>query len=112
MSEIDLDSGNVRSFNNFVAPNRDPPTMKTLARKSKMVSFRLKPEEYQKFLNTCETLGVPSVSELARTAVCHLNATGQPPTVENLCTQIQELRDQLSVLTSEIIRLAQHIESR
>jgi len=86
--------------------------MKTLARKSKMVSFRLKPEEYQRFLITCETLGVPSVSELARTAVCHLNTTGQPPTVESLCTQIQELRDQLSILTSEIMKLSQQIESR
>ena len=84
--------------------------MKTVARKSKMVSFRLKPEEYQQFLNACETLGAPSVSELARKAVFHLKSANQSPSVETLCMQIQELRDQLSILTSEITKLTQQIE--
>lgn len=86
--------------------------MKVVARKSKMVSFRLEHEEYMNFVQTCEALGLPSVSELARTAVYRLKSTGVRPTVEQLSLQIVELRDQLTLLTCEITKLVQHIESR
>jgi hypothetical protein len=84
--------------------------MKT-ARKSKMISFRLEPDEYTHFLGACESMGLPSVSELARTAIYRLDVSGRRPTVEQLSDQILELHRQLTALTGEINKLVRQIDN-
>lgn len=79
-------------------------------RKSKMVSFRLSPEEYQRFRELCTSQGVRSLSDLARTAMQRLVA------VENradpLSLEVQDLRTQVRSLSQELDRLAQAVEAR
>ena len=80
--------------------------MKVSSRKSKMVSFRLSPEEFRLFRLACEERGVRSVSELARTAMQSMlttNGTAHPD-------QIQQLRDRVRTLTADIERLAERVE--
>jgi hypothetical protein len=77
-------------------------------RKSKMVSFRLSPEEYRQFRNACSEHGVRSVSELARTAMQSLvEAKGS---AVPLYVQVRELRERMTVLSTELDRLGVLVE--
>lgn len=81
------------------------PPMKMIDRKSKMVSFRLSPEEYRQLRDACSSHGVRSISELARTAMQSLVTTDGHPAP--LHQQLQELRDRLNHLCHEVDRLKQ-----
>lgn len=77
-------------------------------RKSKMVSFRLSPEEYYQFRSACSDHGVRSVSELARAAMQSLiDAKGA---TLPLYLQVRELRERLDVISGELDRLALVVE--
>ncbi len=74
-------------------------------RKTKMVSFRLSPEEYLRFREACTNHGVRSVSELARTAMQSLvSMEGIPVSLQD---QVKELRDRLAQLSGEVQRLVE-----
>jgi hypothetical protein len=76
-------------------------------RKSKMVSFRLSPDEYYDLRNACASRGVRSVSELARTAMQALiGASATRATVDG---QLDDLRRLVIQLSHEIDRLAEKV---
>lgn len=77
-------------------------------RKSKMVSFRLSPEEYRQFRGACSSHGVRSISELARTAMQSLidaNGSSLP-----LYLQVQEFRERFTLLEADLERLARAVD--
>ena len=82
--------------------------MNMIDRKSRMVSFRLSPEEYRQLRDACVTHGVRSLSELARNAMQGLIVTTRSDLPLHL--QVQELRDRLATLSQQIDRLSQSVE--
>jgi hypothetical protein len=86
--------------------------MKSVARKSRMISFRLEPEEYKRFVTTCEAQGVHSVSELARAAVHRMVHSSAPTTAQSLSEHVRKLQEQVVLLAGEIDRLAHRIDTR
>ena len=80
----------------------------TLSRKSKMVSFRVSPEEYRRLREACGHSGINSVSELARSAVNALLTA--PPPNPSLDHQLYDLRERVRVLNSEVERLAEIVD--
>ena len=73
-------------------------------RRSRMVSFRLSPEEYARLQAVCSAQGIRSLSDLARTAMQRL--------IEHPSDEIGELRMQMKSLTSELERISRVLESR
>ena len=84
--------------------------MTLLDRRSKMVSFRLSPREYQRLQTACAQYGVRSVSELARTAMDHIISSTNDPDPANGSLhwhdEVKDLREQVKTLSSELTRLA------
>lgn len=78
--------------------------------KSKMVSFRLSPDEYQLYRQACEPHGVSSISELARTAMNRLvrGVSGHEPP-SHLCQEVRDLRERITFLSSEVERLNRRV---
>jgi Tfp pilus assembly PilM family ATPase len=72
--------------------------------RSKMVSFRLSPEEYQRFRNLCAAHGARSISELARTALNRLNAGTHQ--ADPLSYEIGDLRRRVQSISEEVDRLS------
>jgi hypothetical protein len=79
-------------------------------RKSKMVSFRLSPEEYRQLRDACSAHGVRSVSELARSAMQGLISNHGSAIPLHL--QLQHLRDRVTLLSCEIDRLSHELQPR
>jgi predicted DNA-binding protein len=84
--------------------------MSLALRKSKMVSFRLSLEEYQRFRALCASQGVRSLSDLARTAMQKLVATEND--ADPLSLEVQDLRIQVRSLSQELDRLSEVVEAR
>ena len=82
--------------------------MTLLDRRSKMVSFRLSPREYQRLQSACAQYGVRSVSELARSAMEHIISSTAGPAEGGLRwhDEVRDLREQVKTLSSELNRLA------
>ena len=78
--------------------------MNLTIRKSKMISFRLSPEEYQTLKDTCELQGVRSISDLARTAMQKLIASGWQPVP--LSDEVRELRNRVRMLSLQLDQLS------
>lgn len=76
-----------------------------LESRSRMISFRLTAEEYDKFRELCFTQGVRSVSEMARAAM-HL-LVQQPARLpqEALESRVAELEGRLHMLALEMKKL-------
>ena len=91
--------------------------MKMAHRKTKMVTFRLSPEDYSHLVRSCSAQGVRSVSELARNAVRSIilaSGDGQHSNDGNgseasLQTQVQELRCRLADLSDHVDRLTREL---
>lgn len=81
--------------------------MRPADRRTKMVSFRVSPEEYTTFRNACTTKGVRSVSELARTAMEILVLTDRQGVP--LDHQVRELRDRVTALSERIDHLSRRL---
>jgi predicted xylose isomerase-like sugar epimerase len=79
-------------------------------RRSRMVSFRLSPGEYETFAKLCPELGVRSISDIARIALQHLAAArgGSDP----LAFEVRDLRSQLKVMVDEVDRIADIVQTR
>jgi hypothetical protein len=75
--------------------------------KSRMVSFRLTADEYDRFRELCSTCGTRSVSELARAAINSL--LKQPAQVprEALESRVRELEGRVNMLRLEFRKLRQ-----
>lgn len=89
--------------------------MNMTQRKSKMVSFRLSPEEYRKLNDACELQGLGSISELARAALQRLMLNGSvqlPVSVAEagLAAELSDLRHRVQSLSADIDRLAARLQ--
>ena len=78
-----------------------PQTPRVLNRKTKMVSFRVSSEDYEKLRIFCISKGQRSVSDLARLAVNTILENGTP-NVEN---RLSDVEGRIQFLTREILRL-------
>jgi hypothetical protein len=74
-------------------------------RRSKMISFRLSPEEYRSLQNACAAKGVRSISDLARAAM--QNLIFAEPVV--LSDEVRDLKDRVQMLSAELDRLADRV---
>ena len=85
--------------------------MKMLNRKSKMVSFRLSPDEYRMYRDACELHGIETISELARKAMQQLaasvNGSGVAP--GTLDEQVRDLRQRITHLQEEVNQLSMRV---
>ncbi len=59
--------------------------------RSKMVSFRLTEEEYERFRDLCYAKGIPSVSEMARSAISALLSDADITDIRALTRRVGEL---------------------
>jgi len=84
--------------------------MSLLIRRSKMISFRLSPEEYQTLQSACLAQGVRSISDLARTAMQRVIAP--PSQADPLADDVRDLRDRVRKLSFELNRLSRLVEAR
>lgn len=84
--------------------------MSSLIRKTKMISFRLSPEEYLRLRETCELQGVRSLSDLARTAMQELIASGWQPVP--LSDEVRDLRNRVRTLSLQLDQLATVVRAR
>jgi hypothetical protein len=83
--------------------------MRLAIRKSKMISFRLSPEDYQTLRDTCEQQGVRSISDLARTAMQMLIASGWRPAP--LSDEVRELRNRVRTLSVQLDQLSTDVHA-
>jgi len=84
--------------------------MNAAFRRSKMVSFRLSPEEYERVRRLCSENGVRSISDLARTALHKLVAAEHQ--ADPLSFEVRDLRSRVDSLSIQIDRLSQDVEAR
>lgn len=85
--------------------------MTTISRKSKMVSFRVAPHEYDRLRKACTAHGVANVSELARTAMDRVIAE-DAASQASFDRQLRDLKDRVQILSAEIDRLSQHAQAQ
>ena len=78
-------------------------------RKSKMISFRLSPDEFQRIKELCATHGLRSISDLARVALLKLIASenGANP----LAYEVLDLRRQVRSISVALDRLSEVVNS-
>jgi predicted DNA-binding protein len=79
-------------------------------RKSRMISFRLSPDEYDRISKVCSERGARSVSDMVRVAL--LNLIAEERESDPLAFEVRDLRGQLKVMAHELDRLAQLVENR
>ena len=79
-------------------------------KRSKMVSFRLSPEEYTKFRQVCAAKGVRSISDLARVAMMMVASQGVE--IDPLCDQVREIRMQVQTISTQLDRISNVVEAR
>lgn len=80
----------------------------SLESRSRMISFRLTAEEYDRFRDLCYSTGIRSVSEMARTAINMMLAQPARAPHETLETRVSELESRLHLLSLEMKKLNQH----
>jgi hypothetical protein len=79
-------------------------------RKTRMISVRLSPGEYETLAKLCPELGVRGISDIARIALQQLAAKsgGSDP----LAFEVRDIRSQLKVMVDEVDRIADIVETR
>ena len=82
--------------------------MLPLVRRSKMISFRLSPAEYRTLHDACLAQGMPSISDLARSAIRKLMVNEATPRA--LSEEVRQLRDQVKVISLELERVSRRVE--
>lgn len=80
----------------------------SLESRSRMISFRLTAEEYNRFRELCYSNGIRSVSEMARTAINMMLSQPSRAPQEALENRVSELEGRLHLLSLEIKKLNQH----
>jgi hypothetical protein len=79
-------------------------------RRSRMISFRLSPEEYDRFSKMCSGRGARSVSDMVRVALLNLIAEEQE--FDPLALEVRDLRSQLKSVAGELERISDLLEGR
>jgi len=79
-----------------------------MARKTRMVSFRLSYEEYELYRQACAAVDIHSLSELARVAMQQFirGNNGTMPVDD----QLRDLRERVQSLSHEVERIAQRVD--
>ena len=73
--------------------------------KSKMVSFRVSTDEYVRLRAACQSVGLPSISELARAAMTRvIEGRGDKSIVYD--ARIQDLRGKIERLSADLDHLS------
>ncbi len=80
-----------------------------LMRKSKMISFRLSPEDYVSLQTACALKGVRSVSDLARTAVQRMIASSEG--INPVIDEVRSLQHRVRLISMELDKLANTVGS-
>jgi hypothetical protein len=73
-----------------------------------MISFRLSPDEYERFTKLCSDRGVRSVSRMARIALQKLVA--EDIDSDPISFEVRNLRSQFDQLANELNRLTEIVE--
>jgi hypothetical protein len=73
--------------------------------KSRMVSFRLTADEYERVRELCYSHGLPSVSEMARTAIHLLLNNLSTLPAQSLEGRLTELEGRVRTLASDVRKL-------
>jgi uncharacterized small protein (DUF1192 family) len=76
--------------------------------RSRMISFRLTAEEYERFRELCYLNGIRSVSEMARAAINLMLSQSSRAPQEALESRVSELENRIHFLSQEIKKLNQH----
>ncbi len=76
--------------------------------RSRMISFRLTAEEYDRFRELCYINGIRSVSEMARAAINMMLSQPKRAHQEALESRVSELESRLHLLSLEIKKINQH----
>jgi hypothetical protein len=79
-------------------------------RRSRMISFRLSPEEYERFTKLCSERGVRSISNMARIALQMLVAGDAE--ADPVAFEVRDLRSQIKTIVTDLERLAETVEGR
>jgi Arc/MetJ-type ribon-helix-helix transcriptional regulator len=79
----------------------------SLESRSRMISFRLTAEEYDRFRELCYSNGIRSVSEMARAAINMMLSQPARAPQEALESRVAELESRLRLLSQEIKKLNQ-----
>jgi hypothetical protein len=79
-------------------------------RKTRMISVRLSPREYENLAKLCPAHGVRSISNIARIALQQLAATSEG--TDPLAFEVRDLRSHLRVMAEEVDRIADIVETR
>jgi hypothetical protein len=89
-------------------PNRFK-TPVTINRRSRIISFRLSPEEYESLRNLSLSNGARSISEFTRSAACQMASNGD--TVK-LDSALESLNNVISALDRHVERLSQILDKK
>ena len=81
---------------------------RVLHRKSKMVSFRVSLEDYERLRLFCASQGQRSVSDFARLAV---TSTLERPGIITLASRVSEAEGRIAVLTHKVSHLVDLVDS-
>jgi hypothetical protein len=79
-------------------------------KRSKMVSFRLSPEEYTRFSDVCARKGVRSISDLARVAMTMI--ASREAEIDPLSDQVRDIRKQVQSISLELERISHVVDAR
>ena len=82
-----------------------------MAKKSKMVSFRISAEEFARLRESCPAFGARNVSELARFAVHRVTKTAALGEV-TLDADMRSLRERVEVFFTELDRLLARVDQQ
>ncbi len=74
--------------------------------KSRVVFFRITPEEYETLQNLCLASGARSISDLSRLAVAQYVARSLRPKKDPLEREVQRLRTQIQDLAASVKELS------
>lgn len=83
--------------------------MNLAIRRSKMISFRLSPEEYETLQAACTEQHVRSISDMARMAMERIISPRSQ--ADPLCDEVRDLRDRVRLLAFDLDRLSRVVET-
>lgn len=83
--------------------------MARLNRRSRVISIRLSDEEFEQLQTLCESKGIQSLSEIARSAIRRLVLRDTDPNNVEIATRVAEMQTRIGLLDREIERIAGYV---
>ncbi len=80
-------------------------------RRSRIVSFRLSPEEYDSLKNVSASRGARSVSEFTRSVACVNNGAGGMDTMEETLRLINSKMDTIDLQLKKLAKIYEDLEA-